>query len=242
MRKYFMTAFILAGVLAIATSGLALEKVAAPMNADGRSDAWDAGSTCSVRYWNTCTGWVWVWGPWADGDVVGLVLEACCPQGGVLDATSEYCWTGSLPGYGYTGTVEISTDNGSGCPGALIAQQSFLPASGWNTQLWGENVSGNVVLTVTHTNVNAGVIPDVITWASDHPAVGPTGPAACGFCYPTTRNANSFYYGNTGTGTFCPGSPAYDGTCDSAWLWSGFFSCTISVEETSWGAVKNLYR
>ena len=71
MRKYFLTAFVLAASLMVATSGLALEKTAVRMNDTVRPGDWNAGTSCTVQYYNTCTGWLWVWSGWSPGDVLG---------------------------------------------------------------------------------------------------------------------------------------------------------------------------
>ncbi|GJM44451.1 MAG: hypothetical protein DHS20C21_12930 [Gemmatimonadota bacterium] len=241
MRKYFMTAFVLVAMLVFATSGLALEKTNAQLT-DGRgADGWNAGTTCSVSYFNTCTGWLWVWSGWAGGDVLGMCYDPCCTNGAQLDATGTYIWTGALPGYGFTGTIEVSTADANCCPDVQLAQQVFLPVSGLNVHAWGVPASGPVVLTMTLASATGAPSPVVVP--SDHPAAGPTGPAAWGFCYPTPRTVHSFYYGNTNTGTICPGSALNDGVGTAEWLsWSAAFSCPVSVEESSWGSVKNLYR
>ncbi len=76
---------------------------------------------------------------------------------------------------------------------------------------------------------------------TDHPLAGPTGPVACGPCYPSTRDSRTFYWGPTGT-PLCPGSPLNDGLCDAQFLWDASMQCVVSVESSSWGAIKGLYR
>jgi hypothetical protein len=240
MRKFFMTAFVLTAMLVLATSGLALEKSNAQINDARGNDGWAAGTTCSVSYYNTCTGWLWIWNGWSPTDIVGMTLDDCCGPGSVatLVATNLYCWSGAMSGYGFTGTVSVSS-SAAGCPGGVLASQSLLPASGNNVNLWG--LPGNSQLVVTYQHGNSAY-PDPIAWPSDHPAAGPTGPAACGTCFPSTRTIHSFYYGNATT-ALCPGSSLNDGVCNAEWLlWAASYSCTVSVDDASWGAVKNLYR
>ncbi|MBZ0267963.1 hypothetical protein K8I85_07395, partial [bacterium] len=84
--------------------------------------------------------------------------------------------------------------------------------------------------------------PRPAAFPTDHPAAGPTGPQACDLCYPSTRTIHTFRFGNADS-PLCPGSPLNDGVCDAeALYWSAQFSCAISVEPTSWGSLKNLYR
>jgi hypothetical protein len=236
MRKYFMTAFVLAAMLVFATSGLALEKTSVRAN-PGDVAGWDAAASCSVFYANTCTGWLWVWSGWSPTDEIGVILDPCCPNGSLI-ATQTRFWTGSPTGYGFTGTLAIKSVVAN-CPGATINSFAYLPVGGANAvQNW-TAPAGSVALTYT-LGTGAG---DPLTIPSDHPAVGPTGPQACGFCYPSTRTIHSFYFGNATT-SLCPGSTLNDGVCDAELLnWGGLFTgCPVSVEETSWGAVKNLYR
>jgi hypothetical protein len=242
MRKFFMTAFVLTAMLVLATSGLALEKSTAQLNDARGNDGWAAGTTCSVSYYNTCTGWLWVWSGWSPTDIVGMTLDSCCPanNASTLVATNLYCWSGAPTGYGFTGTVSVSS-SAAGCPAGVLASQSLLPASGNNVNLWGLPADDQLVVTFQHAN---SVLPDPIAWGSDHPAAGPTGPASCGSCFPSTRTIHSFYYGNATT-ALCPGSSLNDGVCDAEWLlWAASFSCepVVSVDDASWGSVKNLYR
>ncbi|GJM43897.1 MAG: hypothetical protein DHS20C21_07390 [Gemmatimonadota bacterium] len=228
-------------ILWTALPALALEKAELPMTDDRGWGGWDAGTTCSVSYYNDCTGWLWVWDGWEDRDVLGITYDPCC-EGAVLEATSTYFWTGAHPGYGFTGTIEVSTADSDGCPMTLLAQTPFLPLSGATLHNWGVTVPGPVVVTITlgNTRGDPSYRPGI---PSDHPAAGPTGPAACGFCYPTDRVTHSFYYGNNGTGRSCPGQPLFDGVCNAEWLmWSASFTCPVSIEGSSWGAIKNLYR
>ncbi len=241
MRKYFMTAFVLAATVC-ATSALALEKSAVQMTEGRGNDGWAAGTTCSVSYYNTCTGWLWTWSGWSPTDIVGMTLDSCCPEGNnsTLVATNLYAWSGAPSNYGFTGTVTLSNADANGCPAGAISSQPLLPASGNNVQLWGVPANNQLVVTYQHANA---AFADPIVWPTDHPAAGPTGPAACGTCYPTTRTLHSFYYGNATT-ALCPGSALDDGVCGSEWLlWAASYSCDpVSVEDSSWGSVKNLYR
>jgi hypothetical protein len=239
MRKYFLTAFVLAAMLVFATSSLALEKTAAPMTAD-RADDWNAGTSCNIAYYNFCTGWVWIWSGWSSGDKVGVGFDSCCPGDATLNASALYAWTGSPPGYGFTGIIEVTDTDALFCKGAPLGPpQTYLPISGWNTYLWGIQVGQRFLI---QAEVGVSALPNPIAYATDHPAAGPTGPVACGTCYPTTRANHSFFLG-TANSPLCPGSPLNDGICDAQLLWSAQLTCKpISVEEKSWSTIKGLYR
>ncbi len=241
MRRHLIIAFILA-MTASTTAAPALEKSAVPMTEGRGNDGWAAGGTCSVSYYNTCNGWLWTWSGWSPTDIVGMTLDRCDPADNLstLVATNLYAWSGAPSNYGFTGTVTLSNADANGCPTDAIASTPLLPASGNNIQLWGVPADGHMVVTYEHADA---AFPDPIVWPTDHPAAGPTGPAACGTCYPTTRTLHSFYYGNATT-ALCPGSPLDDGVCGAEWLlWAaGYTGAPISRGQSSWGTVKSLYR
>ena len=238
MRKFFLTAFVLAASLVVASTGLALEKTAARMT-DDSDGGWAAGTqTCTVNYYNTCNGWVWIWSGLSANDRWGVSFDGCGSSCS-LDASDTYFWTAAPAGYGFTGTADVNAADANDCPGAAIASQALLPASGWNTLVWGVAVPDNFVISVNFPSDQG--IPTPVAIPTDHPAAGPTGPAGCGSCYPTTRENHTYYYG-TAASPLCPGSSLNDGICDAQWLFNAYLTCTVSVEDQSWGAVKNLYR
>ncbi|HET9886469.1 MAG TPA: hypothetical protein VFR10_03060 [bacterium] len=82
--------------------------------------------------------------------------------------------------------------------------------------------------------------------ASDYPGQGPTGPNACGTCYPSDREVRSFYFG-TESFPICPGVPFEADGCKAELLWilDGIFDYPggpVSIESQSWGKIKSLYR
>ena len=139
----------------------------------------------------------------------------------------------------------------TGClVGSTLDAQPFLPLSNWNQIDFLPAVSVGPSFAVTYT-LGSGTA-DPVAIASDHPAVGPTGPAACGNCYPTTRGNHSFFYGAAAT-PLCPGSALNDGVCDAELLWDAQVmygagaptdcaSFPVSVQEQTWGSIKALYR
>ncbi len=224
------------------TMSSALERTAVRASEDRSGRDWAAGTTCTTSYFNTCNGWLWIWGGWHDDDRVGMLVEPCCQEtsGATLVATTYHAWTGAYSGRGYTGVASIYTADANGCPQTLLANQELLVRTGDNVVLWGLPVSQPIVMVYDFRGVY-GEQP--IVFPTDHPAAGPTGPAACGTCYPTDRVPHSFDYGNATT-VLCPGSPLDDGTCNAEWLyWAASFAChPTSVDASSWGALKNLYR
>lgn len=215
----------------------ALERTSA---AADREQAWSLGGTCTVSYFNDCTGWVYGWSAWSPEDRFGVRFDACCATT-TLETSSFFAQTGAPAGYGYTGTIDVCTVDASGCPTGTVATQSFRPASGWNLHNWSVSVPSQFALVVTMGP--ASFNPAV--FASDHPAAGPTGPAACGTCYPTTRVGRSFYWGKVNSPQ-CPGVVLSDGTCDAEFLVQASMACAVSVGEgvrgEAWARVKGMYR
>ena len=229
-------------VLLSAAAGFSLERMPVP---DGGIDdgAWAMGRTTgSVAYYNICTGWAWVWGGFPAEASMGVVFDVP-DYNPVADGTYFYFWRGAEQGYGATGQISLHSVDADGCPsGEALITQPFLPTSGWNLTHWGEYIPSTVaaVITLGSAAGSHGSSPVWIT--SDRPGPGPTGPIACGTCYPTTRETHSFYWG-TEESPLCPGSTFYDGFCDAELLaildYSGV---QTALESHSWGSIKALYR
>jgi hypothetical protein len=233
---------VLVAVFALTSSSFALEKTASRLTDADHDGDWRGSSTCSIVYYNYCTGWIWNWSGWSPNDVFGVAFDSCCPGGSstAIEASWIYFSSGSPSGYGFTGNVDVYDADATGCPtGASLATQPLLPATGWNQVTFASvNVpDGSFALTFW---VGAGMA-NPVTIASDHPAAGPTGPAACGSCYPTTRTNHSFYYGTLAS-PLCPGSALNDGICDAQLMWDAQVSCATAVDQSNWGQIKGLYR
>jgi hypothetical protein len=253
MRKLVVTTFVLAAMLCLASSGLALEKKAMRYDGDG-SDDWNAGATCVQSYYNICTGWVWVFGfdnaaLQNDTAVIGLNGVNCCGPGessALVQSRIRY-WTGSPQGYGFTGTIATYAANGLGCPvGAPIQSQPFLApfvaGNAFYTHNWAGTLPNSYVLAVTIVcDVNGTINP--LGFGTDFGTTGPTGPDACGTCFPTGRQSRSYIFGDTAGGNYCPGQtfqPAQ--ACEVELLWDLASACAVSVDASSWGSIKGLYR
>jgi hypothetical protein len=239
MRRIATVLLVTALLSLAAATSPALEKVARPAS-DAEHDGWETGTTYSIAYYNTCTGWIWNWTGWSPNDRVGVVFTGIYAPLGILGANWLRFGTGSPSGYGFTGTVDLFYPDASGCPaGASFASQAFLPATGWNLVAWGGVVVGSTSFVVALTFGPGQGNPTGLS--SDHPAAGPTGPPACGTCYPTTRPRHSWYWG-TAASPLCPGSGLNDGVCDAELLLDAGFVSPYSVQRESWGQIKSLYR
>lgn len=241
MQRSKMTSVFILGSILFVSSSSALEKKSAL--ALDRADEWNAGGSCTVSYYNICTGWVWVWSGFGDGGRLGTVFGACPdPSGAALLQTSVFVATSAPSGYGFTGTIAVHNVDGNDCPlGAAIASQPFLPTSVFHLTSWNQVDVGSKFAVVVTVEEDQG-IPNPGSFGTDHPAAGPTGPQACGTCYPASRVNHSFAYG-TAASPICPGSTFNDGICDSQLFWdAGMIKHGVAVESSSWGSIKSLYR
>jgi hypothetical protein len=243
LRVILATALI--AVFAFAAPGVALEKSASRITDLEHDTAWRGSSSCTIIYYNTCTGWIWSWSGWSPNDVFGVALETCCLPGNSSALQEAYIYfTVAAPpaGYGFTGSIDVQDANNTTlCPeGAVLATQPFLPATGFNTVIFTGGLSipdASFAMSITAGATDG----NTMAISTDHPAAGPTGPVACGTCYPTTRVNRSFYWGTTAS-PFCPGSALNDGICDAQFVWDVVTTCTTAVEQSSWGEIKALYR
>jgi hypothetical protein len=225
---------------------MALEKTPARMSDDEPTRSfWPTPQTMTIAYYNYCTGWIWVWSDWGPVDQVGVHFTDGMS---IVDLATlwVYVSTGCPSGYGYTGLMSLYAPDASGCPtGALLASHPFLPISGWNPFVW-TDLSFPEVLAVYTVGVATG---NPLGLASDHPPAGPTGPPACGTCYPTGRAGHSYYFGSA-ISPLCPGTPLSAGTdCGAELLWDlylagddGVNAGEGEIEVRSWSTVKGLYR
>ena len=235
---------LVAALLSSTAPAFALERTSVPL--EGRVDLanWSAGASCTVTYFNACTGWVWIWDGWSHTERVGMAINTCCPEGAsaFLTTANFYAWRGVPSGYGFTGTASIYSVDSGGCLGTLLGKQPPLPATGDNITTWFLPAHGrSIAMVYEHAGPR---YPDPTTWVSDHPAEGPTGPPACGTCYPSARSGDSYLFGLVGS-PLCPGSNLNDGVCDAEWLWTATFLCAdggVAVQPETWSAIKAMYR
>jgi hypothetical protein len=197
-----------------------------------------------VNYYNICTGWVWCWSGFGDDFRIGLVVQTCTPEPGYSLMQTQHFFCSPAPsGYGFTGTIAVHNVDVNNCPvGAAISSQPFLPSGApFQVVAWGGVPVPNKFAVVVTTAEDQGLTSPAL-FGTDHPAAGPTGPVACGTCYPANRPNNSFGYGTVAS-PICPGSTFNDGICNAQLFWDvDFLFPPFSVEQSSWGTIKGLYR
>lgn len=228
----------------LAPGVIALEKSAARSPDLDRGSAWRSGTeTLDIIYYNTCTGWVWIWSGWSPQDRIGVHFDTACSD--AKSSTLVLGWmfveTGSPAGYGFTGSLDVWNADQDGCPtGDPIDSMSLLPTSGWNQVDYAGAVEVPASFAWTYTTGTGPANP--LAFVTDHPAAGPTGPVSCGTCFVTTRVNRSFWLGSAES-PLCPGSPLNDGICDAQLIWDLRVDCMlVSVDRASWTEIKALYR
>jgi hypothetical protein len=212
---------------------------------DSLADAWTGGATCRINYYNICTEWIWCWQGFGDDYRIGVVAESCCGPGepAVLCQTTHFLCEIAPIGYEFVGSIAVHAVDANDCPvEPPIQSQPYLPGYGsfpFSVVNWGcVPVPSRFAIVMTLSEYG---FPNPAQFGTDHPAAGPTGPQACGVCYPANRPNHSFRYG-TKASPICPGLPFNDGVCDAQLYWDIDLACTVSVEESSWGKIKGLYR
>ena len=231
------TAVLALAIAVLVSPVCALEKRAGLAPDDNR--AWQAGTSITISYYNVCNGWVWIWDGWEPNDVIGVFYDF--RFGTRLSGNWWFFGNGSPAGYGFTGTVSVSSMDSNGCPvPAPVASQSFLPNSAWNFINWSPAVLIPGFDYAITFEFGPGTANPAEVW-TDHPAAGPTGAQACGTCYPMSRFNRSWYLG-TANSPLCPGSPFADSVCDAQLLQNAQIDGVISVEQRTWSSLKSLYR
>lgn len=261
MRKLFTASLVLCATLALALNAVALERVAAQKelvrDEIGNPGGWAAGtSTCTLLYSNFCTGYIYRWTFSVSNALFGqvaTVADCCGPNAtGVLDYTVHRARDCVPSGYGFTGSLAIHNVDGQDCPtGPAIASQPWLPCPtpvNFQTIAWGGvPLPSKFVYLVNWGGLNnsgyGGFDSDL---GGDAAGVQPP---SCPLCYPCGRTPNRSYVYGTTTSQYCPGTPVEPETTDTnnttvEWRVYYLMTChsVISVEQDSWGSVKNLYR
>jgi len=193
---------------------------------------------CSVAYYNTCSGWVYLWA-WSCADEAGVVfdLPSECGKTPGAPCTNEgfwWYWRYTHPGYTYTVSYRLYPVDSSYCKagppiGSLNRQD---PIERWNYYAGlGTTESDLVALTAV---MDWGGRPYLITDnSSKNQEIG---------CAPIPTVAYSMYYGEEGF-PYCPPQTFGDQLGPVNILMDATFSCEeTSIEPASWGAIKTLFR
>jgi hypothetical protein len=205
-----------------------------------------ASGTCSIVYYNLCSGWLWVWSGWEPGDEVGVVfdLPADCgalPNEVCTNTEFWWYWRYTSPGWGYTITFNLYRVDEDGCKvGASLATIAGYDPSGAHYPgplVFPEvvDLTGRVAIAATW---DKGTLPHL---ATDNNAKNLAAPVLCPGYSPSP--VHSFFYGGP-SAPYCPPLDFQDSHGPVQILMDASFECHpgTGTAESSWSAVKTLFR
>jgi hypothetical protein len=211
---------------------------------EGVPPSWSSSGEVQVAYYNFCTGWHHGWSDWDDGDRLGVVFDSYCQPGETATLVDSRIYCGVVacpPGYGFTGTVGVYDVDADLCPvDPPLFSQTWLPAAGQNEFTWNTPVGERFAVVATLADDPGDPWENPTLFVTDC-SQGPTGPPACGTCYPTTRVSRSYVWSASGI-PYCPGWRFTDYTCDVELAFDVGLNCAVGVSARTWGRIKALYR
>jgi hypothetical protein len=192
------------------------------------------GDCANLRYYNLCSGYIWIYSILIEDEGVGVYFEdSCLVPGNGIDKAITY-FRNVLPGYSQTVDVFLDISAGTdSCPDYVLSSHLDLdPGLRWNcSPFQGLCVPVGAMGVIVRTQHHGGGAPTI---ATDRYS------AACN----PDGAPNSFYYGLNASQcvpwrVFSP-----TGTNDNLLYWLIVDGpCQPSaVSNTSWGALKGLYR
>jgi hypothetical protein len=248
MRRVLLAAAVGITVLAMAGSGMALERtktLAQVGDVDRDAAPWGSVDFCTLSYYNYCSGWVYVWSGWSPSDVIGIEIHTAeCGPKALECRTLAAAWiymVDSYPTYGFTAA--------GGCarwgdqPGHL-GEVTYLEDphewyTGWNLVDMANCHIGEDGYTIVHW-VNAG---PMATYTDARPLNCNPGDGSppCMTCPQPWR---SWYFGTLDYQF--SGSPFYAGyyfPTGNDLFWDIIVSCIgpTAVQPSSWGNIKAIY-
>jgi hypothetical protein len=189
------------------------------------------GSCANYRWYNVCSGYIWIYGDWGCGEAVGVQFggaeQPCVAPGNVVKRAITY-YRNVLPGYGSV-DVHVDADDGDGCPDVTLASDLDLePALRWNCSEFDVCIPSEFL--IVRTSHDGGGSP---SFATDGPFTEP--------CNPNVA-PRSYYYGVDGDACVLWQGPTGRNDNFLYWLVVDSGDCSTTTESTSWGRLKGLYR
>jgi hypothetical protein len=247
MKKNVLVSVVLALVLvAMAVPAFAIEPTAIK-----ESQGWEnpagapapcaltpsSNGTCgNYRWYNTCSGYIWIFSGFPAGDEMGTKFGGApqpCVAAGNTAKRVIYYFRNVAPGYGQTVDVFLHSDvTGDGCRDGLLGQvQNLDPAMAWNCIDYNVCIPGDYVIgSIRH---DGGAAPTIVT-DGDH----------YGSTCDLPGNQRSYYYGvnNATCEPWVGPSPVGRNDNFLMWLIVDTGCASNSTEPTSWGNIKGLYQ
>lgn len=249
-KSYMVTVVACVLALCMAASAFAIEPFAmkeskeAPGGASGVPCILNGntnGSAANYRWYNLCSGYIWLFSGWTNGDEMGVLFGG--PTNTAVSGDNDIKRTityfrNVVPAYNQTVDVFVDVANSGGTPLAnIVADYNLDPGMRWNCSTFNASIPCGTDYVVVRGRHDGGAAPTMVT---DGPR------EACN----TDQFARSYYYGTNAIGDGLPVAQTLLwigplGTPDNWLYWLILDTsdpCVNAVENTSWGSVKGLYR
>ena len=195
------------------------------------------GTAANYRWYNVCSGYIWIYRDFVDGEGVGVLYGG--PEQPQVNGDNNIKRTityyrNVVPAYNQTVDVFVSTAEADGCPDMVLASDLNIdPGLRWNCSQFNVSIpcGTNWIVVQTQSDGGDGGGPN---FATDGPFTAT--------CDPNSPN-RSFYYGVNGSACIPWTGP--DGDYDNFLGWlilDASENCPNSSASASWGQVKGLYR
>jgi hypothetical protein len=241
-KTWLLSVALVVALVAMAATAFALEPYAAK-ESSGPAGAAPAcplaanlNGTCgNVRYYNICSGYIWIFSGIPVGDAYGTRFDGACVAPGKRVKRAITYYRATVPAYTQLVDVHLNVDaNNDGCPEATFASDIGLdPGERWNCSNFGACVPVSAGQSVIVRSVKRG--SNAPNWSTEGPYTSVCDPAG---------NPRSFYYPSTGGCLpWIVNSPT--GRNDNFLTYlivDNDAACGNATENTSWGNVKGLYR
>lgn len=242
-RARLVAARCAVAILAVASCSLAdaLEAPRLMKEAAGPKAALDPGcplepnltGDCgNLRYYNVCSGYIWLYTlPDVADEGAGVKFDGpCIVPGNVIERAITY-WRNVSPGYGDIDVILDADTDDDGCPDYNLETNNRMdPGLRWNCTTYVDRyIPVDAEAIILRAEKNSGAAP---SWATDGPFSEVCDPIG---------TQHSYYYGLNGQA--CVPWIGPTGRYDNFLWWLIVDSApTSSIESTSWGVVKNLFR
>ncbi len=189
------------------------------------------GDCGNYRWYNVCSGYIWIYPQWARGEGAGVLFgggaQPCVTPGNRVEKAITY-FRNVIPNYNLTVDVFLDRDDeGDGCPDGIIASDLDLdPGLRWNCSTLDACIpTEHVIVRTEHTGCVA-------------PSFATDGPFSI-VCDPYGI-ARSYFYDDDGTCLLWTG-PTNRQDNFLYWLIVDGGGCPTATEATTWGHIKGLY-
>jgi hypothetical protein len=192
------------------------------------------GDCANLRYYNLCSGYLWIYTAWSAGEGAGVRFDGpCINPNSSIERVITY-WRNTLPGYGATVDLYLDRDDGNdGCPDqTIIGMADVDPTLRWNCWDVDICIPDGASSVIVRALSDGGSSPN---FATDGPFSDECDPLGA---------THSYYYGTDGSACIPWSALSPTGRADNLLFWLVVDSACqpTSSREATWGQVKGLYR